>query len=43
LVNNSYQKGQPTKYKKTTIYIPRLLKNKKNNFKFVACGWNKLV
>lgn len=39
LCNNNINKDKPIKYKKINVKIPRLIKNKKNKFKFLPANW----
>ncbi len=41
LCDNNVSKERPIKYKKIMLNIPRLIKNKKNKFKFVPGSWKK--
>ena len=38
LLDKRYQKDKNIKYKKINVIIPRLVKNKKNNFKFITAA-----
>ena len=41
LCDNNINKNKPIKYKKINLKIPRLIKDKKNKFKFVPANWKK--
>ena len=41
LCDNNVNKEKPIKYKKIILKIPRLVKDRKNKFKFVPGNWKK--
>lgn len=42
LVDKRYQKDKNIRYKKISVNIPRLIKNKKKQFKFIIGNFNGL-